>query len=183
MMESAEQVALNANQVSLFDDDGSDVLEQSLANIKPWDLQTRLRQEKTAMGFYFSGHLFDAWRDEVRRFAPLRLDSLEPSRTPQWFAGILTAVRVRMTRRGRMLYAMLDDGTAQVEVSIFNEVFEAHRAMLREDQLVVICGKVSHDDYTGGLRVTADEILDLQSAREQRAKRLSLRLTNHTHLS
>lgn len=182
-MEAAEQVARNANQVSLFDDDGSDVLEQSLANIKPWDLQTRLRQEKTAMGFYFSGHLFDAWRDEVRRFAPLRLDSLEPSRTPQWFAGILTAVRVRMTRRGRMLYAMLDDGTAQVEVSIFNEVFEAHRAMLREDQLVVICGKVSHDDYTGGLRVTADEILDLQSAREQRAKRLSLRLTNHTHLS
>src|SRR5699024_12088384 len=83
---------------------------------------------------------------------------------PIWFAGILTAVRVRMTRRGRMLYAMLDDGTAQVEVSIFNEVFEAHRAMLREDQLVVICGKVSHDDYTGGLRVRSeDHTSELQS--------------------
>lgn len=173
-MEGAEQAARNANQASLFDDNADDIVEEELARTRPWDLQTQLRQEKMAMGFYFSGHLFDAWRDEVRRFAPRPLASLEPSRSPQWFAGVLASVRVRMTRRGRMLYALLDDGSAQVEVSIFNEVFEANRQHLREDQLVIIQGKVSHDDYTGGLRVTADEILDLQSAREARAKSLCL---------
>src|SRR5690606_34475440 len=62
-MEGAEQSARNANQASLFADNADDIVEEELARIRPWDMQTRLRQEKTALGFYFSGHLFDAWRD------------------------------------------------------------------------------------------------------------------------
>ena len=175
-MEAANQAARNAHQVSLFEDDADDIIDQALEQVPAWDLQTRLRQEKTAMGFYFSGHLFDAWRDEVRRFAPRPLANLEPSRDLQWFAGVLSGVRVRMTRRGRMMIATFDDGSAQVEVTIFNEVFEQHRQRLREDQLIIIKGKVSFDDYSGGLRITADEIYDLQLAREARARSLGLRL-------
>lgn len=176
-MEAADQVARNAHQVSLFANDADDIIDMALEQVPAWDLQTRLRQEKTALGFYFSGHLFDAWRDEVRRFAPTPLARLEPSREPQWFAGVLSGVRVRMTRRGRMLIATLDDGSAQVEVTIFNEVFEANRQKLKEDQLIIIKGKVSFDDYSGGLRITADEIYDLQLAREARARSLQLTLT------
>lgn len=173
-MEAAEQAERSANQTSLFADDSDDIVEGELAKVAPWSLQERLRQEKLALGFCFSGHLFDAWRDEVRRFAPTPLVRLEPSRTPQWFAGILSGVRVRMTRRGKMLYATLDDGSAQLEVAIFNELFEEHKHRLREDQLVIIQGKVSHDDYTGGLRVSADAIFDLQLAREARATNLRI---------
>ncbi len=173
-VEAAEQAERSANQSSLFADDSDDIVEGEVAKVAPWSLQERLRQEKTALGFYFSGHLFDAWRDEVRRFAPTPLARLEASRNPQWFAGVLSAVRVRMTRRGKMLYAMLDDGSAQIEVAIFNELFEEHRQRLKEDQLVIIQGKVSNDDYTGGLRVTADAIFDLQLARETRASCLSI---------
>ncbi|WP_454005262.1 DNA polymerase III subunit alpha [Alcaligenes sp. Marseille-Q7550] len=173
-VEAAEQAERSANQSALFADDSDDIVEGEVAKVAPWSLQERLRQEKTALGFYFSGHLFDAWRDEVRRFAPTPLARLEASRNPQWFAGVLSAVRVRMTRRGKMLYAMLDDGSAQIEVAIFNELFEEHRQRLKEDQLVIIQGKVSNDDYTGGLRVTADAIFDLQLARETRASCLSI---------
>lgn len=175
-MEAADQVARNAHQVSLFDDSSDELIELELEQVPEWDLQTRLRQEKSAMGFFFSGHLFDAWRDEVRRFAPRPLASLEPSRDFQWFAGVLSGVRVRMTRRGRMMIATLDDGSSQVEVTIFNELFELNRQRLKEDQLIIVKGKVSFDDYSGGLRVTADEIYDLQLAREARARSLRLRL-------
>ncbi|NYT38468.1 DNA polymerase III subunit alpha [Allopusillimonas soli] len=174
-LEAAEQAERSANQVSLFADDANDIVEGELAKVTPWDLQTRLREEKTALGFYFSGHLFDAWRDEVRRFAPKPLARLEPSRGLQWFAGVLASVRPKMTRRGKMLYAGLDDGSAQIEVAIFNELYEQHRNRLKEDQLVIIQGKVSHDDYSGGLRVSAETIYDLQLAREARAR--SLRIT------
>ena len=170
-------MARNAHQVSLFDDNSDDLIELELEQVPAWDLQTRLRQEKTALGYYFSGHLFDAWRDEVRRFAPRPLAQLESSRDPQWFAGVLSGVRVRMTRRGRMMIATLDDGSAQLEVTIFNEVFEENRQRLKEDQLVIIKGKVSYDDYSGGLRVSADEIYDLQLAREARARSLRLAIT------
>ncbi len=174
-IEAAEQAERSANQVSLFADDANDIVEGEVAKVAPWDLQTRLTQEKAAMGFYFSGHLFDAWRDEVRRFAPKPLARLEPSRGLQWFAGVLSSVRPKMTRRGKMLYALVDDGSAQVEVAIFNELYEQHRNRLKEDQLVIIHGKVSNDDYSGGLRVSADEIFDLQLARAARAR--SLRIT------
>lgn len=176
-MEAADQVTRNLHQVSLFDDSSDELIEQELEQLPEWDLQTQLRQEKSALGYYFSGHLFNAWSDEVRRFASCTLMNLAPAYGPQWFAGVLSSIRVRMTRRGRMMIATLDDGTAQVEVTIFNELFELNKLRLKEDQLVIICGKVSADEYSGGLRITADEIYDLQLAREAKARSLNLSLT------
>lgn len=175
-LEAAEQAASNANQVSLFEDDTSSLVEGELALVKPWDLQTKLTEEKAALGFYFSEHLFNAWRDEIRLVASTKLSNLSPSRNEQWLAGVLAAVRVRMTKRGKMLYALLDDGTAQIEVAIFNELFEQYRDSLKEDQPIVIQGKVSHDDFTGGLRVTADDLYDLQRIRETKARSLQLKV-------
>lgn len=175
-IEAAEQVERSANQVSLFDDDSDAIVEDALAKVLPWDLQTCLTQEKLALGFFFSAHLFDAWRDEVRRFAPTPLARLEPSRSLQWFAGVLSSLRTIMTRRGKMLYAVLDDGSAQIEVAIFNELYETHRLRLKEDHLVIIQGKISNDDYSGGLRVSAESIFDLQLARESRARTLRITL-------
>jgi DNA polymerase-3 subunit alpha len=178
-IDAAEQAERSANQVSLFDDDSNDIVEGELAKVAPWDLQTQLTEEKTALGFFFSAHLFDAWRDEVRRFAPKPLARLEPARGLQWFAGVLSALRPRMTRRGKMLYALLDDGSAQVEVAIFNELYEQHRHRLREDQLIIVHGKVIADDYSGGLRVSADALYDLQLARESRARALRITLNGN----
>jgi len=178
-IEAAEQIERNASQVSLFGEDEAIVAEGELANVAPWDARTQLLEEKTALGFYFSGQLFDTWRDEVRRFAPVPLARLQPSRNVQWFAGVLAGLRPRMTRRGRMLYALLDDGTAQVEVAIFNELFEQHRQRLKEDRLVILQGKVSHDEFSGGLRVSAQSLYDLQLAREARASALRLTLNGN----
>ena len=50
------------------------------------------------------------------------------------------AARAQMPRRGRMMVVMLDDATAQVEISVFNELFERHREKLKEDALLIVCG-------------------------------------------
>ncbi|WP_144638232.1 DNA polymerase III subunit alpha [Bordetella genomosp. 13] len=175
-MEAAEQAARSANQVSLFGDDSSDVVASELAKVPPWNLHAKLTEEKGALGYYFSGHLFDHWRDEVRRIVPMQLARVEPQRDLQWMCGVLAGVRVMMTRRGKMVFAVLDDGTAQVEISIFNELYEKHRNRLREDQLIIVQGKVSNDDYSGGMRIVAEQLYDLQLAREARARSLRVRL-------
>ena len=41
---------------------------------------------------------------------------------------------------------------------------------------LVMRGKVSNDDYSGGMRIVADELYDLQLAREARARALRVRL-------
>ncbi len=175
-MEAAEQAARSANQASLFGDDSGDVVAGELAKVAPWDLHKKLTEEKSALGYYYSGHLFDAWRDEVRRIVPMQLVRVEPQRDLQWMCGVLASVRVMMTRRGKMVFAVLDDGTAQVEISVFNELYEKHRNRLREDQLVIVQGKVSNDDYSGGMRIVAEQLYDLQLAREARAKSLRVKL-------
>ena len=163
------------NQASLFGDDSGDVVAGELAKVAPWDLHKKLTEEKSALGYYYSGHLFDAWRDEVRRIVPMQLARLEPQRDLQWMCGVLAGVRTMMTRRGKMVFAVLDDGTAQVEISVFNELYEKHRNRLREDQLIIVQGQGRNDDYSGGMRIVADQLYDLQLARA-RAKSLRVKL-------
>ena len=79
-----------------------------------------------------------------------------------------------MTRRGRMMVVMLDDGTAQLEISVFNELFEQHRDKLKEDELLIVQGKAQNDEFSGGLRVTAEELIDLAALRAKYAGRLKL---------
>src|SRR5690606_6663520 len=84
------------------------------------------------------------------------------------------AQSARMTRRGKMAFVSLDDGTAKVEVSVFNELYEKSRHLIQTDDLLVVLAKVSQDDYAGGLRVIAERVLDLAGARAEFARALRL---------
>jgi DNA polymerase III subunit alpha len=81
-----------------------------------------------------------------------------------------------MTRRGRMLRLVLDDASAAVEITVFNELYDQHRALLKEDELLIVHGKLARDDYTGGFRVTAERLMDLATARQEFARSLTLRM-------
>jgi DNA polymerase-3 subunit alpha len=173
-LEAAEQAEAQASQNSLF---GEAEAPRGGANIyidaAPWDMKQKLLEEKVALGFYLSGHLFKVYERELARFARVPLARLSPGERV-WMAGIVVAARTQMTRRGRMMVVMLDDGTAQVEISVFNELFEKHRDKLKEDSLLVVAGKVQNDEFSGGLRVGADELMDLETLRGRYAALLRL---------
>jgi DNA polymerase-3 subunit alpha len=73
-----------------------------------------------------------------------------------------------------MAILTLDDGTARVEAVIFGELFHERRAIIQEDQVVVVRGKIFNDDFSGGLRITADQIMDLAEVRAAHARMLRL---------
>jgi DNA polymerase-3 subunit alpha len=79
-----------------------------------------------------------------------------------------------MTSRGKMAFVTIDDATAQIEVAIGNELFLANAVLLKEDQLLFVEGKVSNDDFTGGLRVNARRLFDVAAARSAYASLLKL---------
>ncbi len=89
-------------------------------------------------------------------------------------AGMVNGVRIIQTRRGKMAVLTLDDGSAALEVVVFNELFDANRTWIRDDELLVVNGKAELDAYSGGMRVTADELYDFASARAAFAKRLDI---------
>jgi DNA polymerase-3 subunit alpha len=172
--EAAEQAERQASQESLFGEaeaprGGAHVMVEA----QPWDARQKLLEEKAALGFYLSGHLFSIYERELSRFARSALAKLGAGERV-WMAGIVVSARAQMTRRGRMMVVMLDDATAQVEISVFNELFEKHREKLKEDALLVVCGKVQDDQFSGGLRVLAEDLLDLDSLRARYAARLKI---------
>ena len=178
-LETADRAARSGGQVGLFGealDGGEDLIE-----VAHWPEQEKLLQEKSALGYFFSGHPFTSYLAEVSSFAKRQLDSLEPSRDPVMLAGIVVSLRTQMTRRGKMLILLLDDATAQVEVVIFNELYEQNRHLLKDDALLVIEGKVNRDDYSGGVRVTAERIYDLAGARTRFAQGLRLTCNGQCH--
>jgi DNA polymerase-3 subunit alpha len=172
--EAAEQAERQASQSSLFGEtDAPRGGAHVMVEAPPWDARQKLLEEKTALGFYLSGHLFSIYERELARFQRTPLARLAPAERV-WMAGIVVSARAQMTRRGRMMVVMLDDGTAQVEISVFNELFEKHRDKLKEDALLVVCGKVQDDQFSGGLRVAAEELLDLDALRARYAARLKI---------
>jgi DNA polymerase-3 subunit alpha len=81
-----------------------------------------------------------------------------------------------MTRRGKMVRLGLDDASAGVEIAIFSELYDSARSLLKEDELLVVHGKVAKDDYSGGWRISAERVLDLTRARQEHARALLLRM-------
>ncbi len=175
--EAAEQAVRDAQQVSLFGEVGDARGERPADVDAPrWDERQRLAEEKAALGFYLSGHPFGAYRREFAPFVRVPLAELQPRAELQMLAGMVASVRTAMTRRGKMAALMLDDGTGQIEVSIYNELWEASRELVKDDRPLVVQGKVSKDEFTGGLRVVADTLLDLAGARARFARSLKLSL-------
>ncbi|MFA6312634.1 MAG: DNA polymerase III subunit alpha [Sterolibacterium sp.] len=181
-LDAAEQAERNALQAGLFDCDGGGTAQMAQYVAVPrWSERERLLNEKQALGFFLSGHPFHACRAELATFVKKSLAQIEAQREPALLAGIVVSTRTQMTRRGKMAIVMLDDATAQLEVSVFNELFEAARAKIKEDDLLLVEGKVTRDDFSGGLRVVADKLMTLGEARGRFARELSLSMNGHSN--
>ncbi|MDZ4202134.1 MAG: DNA polymerase III subunit alpha [Gallionella sp.] len=193
---SADQQARAANQNSLFgDDEADDVLIAQHADVVRWTLRKQLQEEKLSLGFYLGGHPYQEYTEELSNFIKVRLADLTPSfvgksptggygnggqgRQPRGvavvLAGIVSGVRLMQTRRGRMAVVTLDDGSAQVEMTLFDNVYDSNRAWIKEDELLVAQGRASLDEYSGNVRVSGEELFDFASARSRFAQQLALR--------
>lgn len=165
----ANATAANANQTGLFDlgDDshGSSTQEPDLVEALPWGVKERLTHEKTAVGFYLSGHLFDEVAMEVRRFAKRELAELIDTREPQLLAGIIGDFRVINGQRGRLGLFKLDDKSAVLDARVDEALMNANKHLFRDDELVIIMAKVMPDRFSGGLQLNVNQIWSLEAAR------------------
>ena len=174
----------NANQGGLFDmmgedDHGSSTQEPDLVPTTPWGVKEQLTLEKTALGFYFSGHLFDEVQREVRRFARTELGDVKESRDPVILAGIVTDFRIINGQRGKLALFKIDDKTAVLEVSADENLINLHRNLLKDDELIVVQAVAQPDRFSGGLRLKIQQIWDLAAARCRFGKYLRVAVNGH----
>ena len=172
-MAAAEQNSANSNQNSLFGEVADNAVNV-LPNVPAWTEQQRLLEEKAALGFYFSGHPYAAYQKDLGQFISSTLANLSPKEQPQLLAGIVSGIRIRMTGRGKMAIVGLDDGTTRIEVVVGTELLTQHQTLLKDDQLIIVEGRVSNDEFSGGIRVNARKLHDLSGLRNSRASFLKI---------
>ncbi len=166
--EFASTTEANANQGGLFDmgdSHAASTQEPDLVEAMPWGVKERLTFEKTAVGFYLSGHLFDEVSQEVRRFVRREIGELIDSREPQLLAGIVSDFRVINGQRGKLALFKLDDKSATIDARADEALINANRNLLKEDELIIVMGKLQPDRFSGGLQLTVNQVWDLATAR------------------
>ena len=71
-----------------------------------------------------------------------------------------------------MAFITIDDRSARIELAVFSEPYQRYRDQLAKDKLIVVEGEVSVDEYSGGYKMSARSIYDINQAREHFAKKL-----------
>lgn len=88
---------------------------------------------------------------------------------------MVVAHRTMKTKRGKTIaFLTLDDRRARMEVALFGDSYERYRDVIQNDRLLIVKGEVSEDDFSGGLKVSAREILTMPQARTVFAQGLQL---------
>jgi DNA polymerase-3 subunit alpha len=169
---AAEQSNQHAGQDSLFGEFSE--TKHQMPEVRAWSPEQALLEEKAALGFYLSGHPFLSYKDELSIFVRGTLADLQPQEQPKLIAGVVMGVRIRMTQRGKMAIVSIDDAVSRVDVVVGSELLNQNAQLIKEDQLLVVEGRISHDDFTGGIRVNARKLFDIVAARSAYANMLKI---------
>ena len=161
-----------------------------MVTLPDWSDRERLRAEKDTLGLYLSGHPINEYLEEIAKFTHGRLkavcakacsvDNSGPAYrnrgVPVVAAGLVMGVRQRDGQGGRMQFVTIDDGTGRVEITLRGEQIDDYGPRIVKDEVLIVDGDVSPDEFNGGFKIKAREIYDMGSARARFARQLLIRL-------
>ncbi|MEI7374392.1 MULTISPECIES: DNA polymerase III subunit alpha [Dickeya] len=157
-------------------------VEQSYSTVPPWPEQVVLDGERETLGLYLTGHPINQYLKEIERYAGgVRLKDMHPTERGKMTTavGLVLAARVMVTKRGnRIGVCTLDDRSGRLEVMLFTDALEKYQHLLEQDRILIASGQVSFDDFSGGLKMTVRELMDISEAREKYARGLAISLTD-----
>jgi DNA polymerase-3 subunit alpha len=171
--------ALSVGQVDLF---GLSAAPDSV--VTDWSEAQRLSGERETLGLFLSGHPITAYEPDLKLLGVTRLADAGGPKPPvpeggrSWSAGKAATVAglvLEIRRRPNRVTLILDDRSARLEVSLFEEIFQKHRDIIVKDAILIIDGTLRFDDFIEGWRLQAKSLMDIDRARERFARRLWLR--------
>lgn len=161
-----------------------------------WSEADRLAAERETLGLFLTGHPINEYEADLRYLTNGRIVDLLGAEPPQAGNGQAGFVRgnfgggrpvttaglvLDLRRRGRRMSLVLDDRTARIEVTLFDDLFQQYRNIVVKDAILVVEGRLAFDDFIGDWRITAQKIMDIEAAREKFAGRIVLRWPEGEH--
>ncbi len=174
--------AVSVGQVDLFGLSSADE-----AVLTDWSEAQRLTGERETLGLFLTGHPITPYEPDLKFLVGARLvDVGGPKPAPQkavagertWSAArpaTVAGLVVEIRKRPNRVTLILDDRTARLEVTLFDEIYQQHRKIIVKDAILVIEGALRFDDFIEAWRLQAKSLMDIDRARERFARRLWLR--------
>ena len=162
-------------------------LRVAAVELEDWPPAVRLAGERETLGLFLTGHPIVEYESELAALTHGRLADLAAERAPMpsersWqygansnlvtVAGLVLEVR----RRANRVSLILDDRTGRMEVTLFDDVLQAHRELIVKDAILLIEGNLRYDEFIEGWRLAARKLQHLAQVREQQARRLHVRV-------
>ncbi len=151
-------------------------------SLPEWSESERLSGERETLGLFLSGHPITEFEQELRQVAPARIVDLggpRPSGEPRFGGGkpvTVAGLVLEMRRRGSRMTLVLDDRSARIEASLFDDVWQQHRAVIVKDAILVVEGLLRYDEFIDDWRINAKKLTPIHELREREARRLKIRL-------
>ena len=164
------------NLFDLFEDDFQDAPQYIVC--PPWPVLQRLQGEKETLGFFLTGHPVGQYAMELKdRVMPIA--ALNPALSKKaWICALVKSIKRIITKAGKKLMIItLEDQSGQFDAVVFDNVYELLKAPVQADQILVVEGELSYDNFNGGTRMLVNQIFQLDEARVHLGKHLSLTLT------
>jgi DNA polymerase-3 subunit alpha len=172
--------ALSVGQVDLF---GLSAAENTA--VADWSEAERLAGERETLGLFLSGHPITPYEPDLKFLVSSRLADVggprpvaAPDGARTWSAGkpaTVAGLVLEIRRRPNRVTLILDDRSARLEVSLYEEVFQQHRDIIVKDAILIIDGTLRFDDFIEAWRLQGKSLMDIDRARERFARRLWLR--------
>jgi DNA polymerase-3 subunit alpha len=172
--------AMSVGQVDLF---GLSAASDGV--LTDWTEAQRLAGERETLGLFLSGHPITPYEPDLKFLVSARLADVggpKPAAPVDgmrgWSAGKATTVAglvLEIRRRPNRVTLILDDRSARLEVSLYDEIFQQHRDIIVKDAILIVDGTLRFDDFIEAWRLQAKSLMDIDRARERFARRLWLR--------
>jgi len=196
-LHGAEQIHRDtqAGQNDLFgldaapESDDASELNARMKVMPDWTDRERLRAEKETLGLYLSGHPINEFKEELEKIShgtlkiicgkattDNNLPSYRQKGVPVIASGLVMGMRFRDFQGKKMAFVTLDDQTGRVEVSLRSDLIDSSVHLIAKEEVLIVDGEVSPDDFNGGYKIKAREIYDLTQARARFARRLVINL-------
>ena len=107
-----------------------------------------LEHEKTALGFYMSGHPVKTISKRVAHIRSHEIGQITVETKKVKVVGLVNNIRQIRDRSGKpVMFISFDDGTSSMEGIIGSEILEKYHFLVKKGAILVFAGNAEFDDY------------------------------------
>jgi DNA polymerase-3 subunit alpha len=146
--------------------------EARLPPANAWSHAELLAAEKSAIGFYISGHPLENYSEVLRELkaGDITSVSLMQSGARISLGGICTALQVKTTKKGsRFALLRLEDQAGSIKCVAWPEIYSKYSDVLQNDAAVLMTGKLEVTD-DGAATVIAEEVARLDEVLQRKSR-------------